>query len=207
MGTRHLIAVVHNKQIKVAQYGQWDGYLEGQGRVVVEFIQNDLDIEKFRKAVSECQFLSDKEIKETWTECGADPNSELVSMDIADKHTRKYAALSRDTGAKVLSLIQDKGARALMNSIDFAADSLFCEYAYVLDLDTETLEIYRGFNKSPVPAGERFAEVQPHVPEHYKTAGKTYEYYPVRLLTTMKFADATVRNLNKLIEKLNKEEE
>lgn len=31
MGTRNLTAVYLDGQYKVAQYGQWDGYPEGQG--------------------------------------------------------------------------------------------------------------------------------------------------------------------------------
>jgi len=34
MGTRHL-SMAYNKggEVKVAQYGQWDGYPEGQGQI------------------------------------------------------------------------------------------------------------------------------------------------------------------------------
>lgn len=31
MGTRHLIKVKYKGEIKVSQYGQWDGYPDGQG--------------------------------------------------------------------------------------------------------------------------------------------------------------------------------
>jgi len=40
----------------------------------------------------------------------------------------------------------------------------------VLDFDKNQLEVYEGFNKEPVPEGERFA----HLP-------KDKEYYPVKL--------------------------
>lgn len=33
------------------------------------------------------------------------------------------------------------------NSHDFLYDSLFCEYAYIVNLDTNMLEFYKGFNK------------------------------------------------------------
>ena len=35
---------------------------------------------------------------------------------------------------------------SLQNDIDFAADSLFCEWAWLIDLDAGTFEGYRGFN-------------------------------------------------------------
>jgi hypothetical protein len=44
----------------------------------------------------------------------------------------------------------------LSDQIDFANDSLYCEYAYVIDLDKDILEVYQGFNKEPLPEGARF---------------------------------------------------
>lgn len=40
---------------------------------------------------------------------------------------------------------------------DFLYDSLFCEFAYIVNLDDKTLEIYKGFNKSPGGKG-RYAD-------------------------------------------------
>lgn len=36
---------------------------------------------------------------------------------------------------------------------DFLGDSLFCEYAYIINLDTNMLEYYKGFNKDPKAPG------------------------------------------------------
>ena len=41
---------------------------------------------------------------------------------------------------------------------DFLADSLFCEYAYIINLDSKKLEIYHGFNRNKNAAG-RYAKV------------------------------------------------
>jgi hypothetical protein len=194
MGTRNLTVVILNKQVKVAQYGQWDGYLDGQGKTIFKFIEQ-MNTRKFKKALKECRFMTDKEVKQTWTNCGAEPNSDTVSFDIADKHTEKYPGLSRDTGAKVLQLIQNGTVKELKNEYEFAADSLFCEFAYVLDMDNKTLEIYKGFNKTK-PKG-RFAKM--------KSTDK--DYNPVTLYKRLKFHECTDKMLKALIKKENEEQE
>jgi hypothetical protein len=68
-GIRHLIVVILNEEIKVAQYGQWDGHLEGQGKIVMDFISKKMDFLKFKKTISECKFLTPDEVNKTWTEC------------------------------------------------------------------------------------------------------------------------------------------
>lgn len=50
MGTRNLTAVYLDGQYKVAQYGQWDGYPEGQGITVLTFLRDKMDLELFKEA-------------------------------------------------------------------------------------------------------------------------------------------------------------
>jgi len=71
-----------------------------------------------------------------------------------------YPELSRDTGGDILKLIMFKNKTKLKNSLNFAADSLFCEWAYVIDLDKNTYEVYKGFNKEPLDESERFYLLQ-----------------------------------------------
>lgn len=41
----------------------------------------------------------------------------------------------------------------------FIKDSLFCEYAYIINLDEETLEFYKGFQRKPCE-GNRYGEIE-----------------------------------------------
>ena len=57
MGTRNLTMVQLNNEIKIAQYGQWDGYLEGAGATIFDFLKNlirNKNIEKFKENVRNC---------------------------------------------------------------------------------------------------------------------------------------------------------
>jgi len=201
MGTRHLTMAVVDGEYKVAQYGQWDGYPSGQGENIVNFITQEMDKDRFVSALRECKFLTDEAISERWVECGAKPGNSMVSLDVADRFNAKYPQLSRDTGSNVLQLIQD-GARELQDSRDFAADSLFCEYAYLLDMDNEILEVYRGFNTDGMPPeGERFADMS----KHDNTS--TNEYYPIRLFKKIPFAELNDDTMAMVDEEINRVEE
>lgn len=140
MGTRNLTCVVLDGEYKVAQYGQWDGYIESAGVGVLEFL-NSVDIEKFKAKLKEVSFVTEDEIK---------------SLD--EDWKNKYPRMDRDQGYKVLNSIMIGDNPELHNSISFASDSLFCEWAYVIDLDDMTLEIYNGFNKKPILNGRFLSE-------------------------------------------------
>lgn len=182
MGTRNLTAVVIDGQHKVAQYGQWDGYPKGQGDTILKFLAalpmlGGMD--EFKRKVRGCTFLTQEQIQERWKAAGAD-DSGWVGLDVGRKFSDTNPQLSRDTGAGVLQLIaQSDNGLELDDEWQFAADSLFCEYAYVLDLDAGTLELYRGFNTEPLPQGQRFSDMAPS-----EAKGDIPAYYPVRLAAT-----------------------
>ncbi|MFN6965166.1 MAG: hypothetical protein ACK4S4_15580 [Pyrinomonadaceae bacterium] len=162
MGTRGLTCVVVDGEFKVAQYGQWDHYPEGQGKTIAEFMQKIYDdgrLDEFRAAVRECRRITPKEHKARWERVVGKPipESGLVLMDDADKFRKVYPELDRDAGGEILDLVMN-GARDLQLEVEFAADSLFCEWAYVVDLDNEMIEVYAGFNKDR-PKG-RFARIK-----------------------------------------------
>ncbi len=184
MGTRHLICVVKDDKYVVAQYGQWDGYPKGQGVHVLNFLKM-VDIEKFKKKLSLISFATPKQLQKQWVECGADPDSDLVSLDVSNLHGQRYPQNSRDTGAKILDIIMknDKPMK-LLDSIDFASDSLFCEWAYVIDLDKMTLEVYSGFNNSKLASEQRFSYMNKRSEKAERVSKKTY--YPIRLVKQYK---------------------
>jgi hypothetical protein len=155
MGTRHLIAVQKNNEYKVAQYGQWDGYLSGQGNSILNFF-NQNDLEEFRTKVDNCFFGTQEQINEAYAPYTNGDGWMTMEQSNAFKKS-EFAHLSRDTGSDILDVIlKSNGPLMLIDQIDFAKDSLFCEYAYVIDLDENILEVYQGFNQEPLPEGARF---------------------------------------------------
>lgn len=176
MGTRHLIAVMKDGEYKVAQYGQWDGYPREQGLKVLKFLRN-ADLEIFKKALDRTRFLDpegkDKQFLEDY-ERNAPEWSDEPDNRTLEQHRWFSNYISRDLGAGILkNVLESQDEEIVLNdNIDFAGDSLFCEYAYVIDLDASKFEIYKGLNDLKEPKGERF-ENSPR--------GSNSSYYPVKL--------------------------
>lgn len=167
MGTRNLTIVKVGGKTKIAQYGQWDGYPTGQGRTIAEFIHGKMDLKKFKQRVAGLKKVTKKALKDAWVSCGADPNSDLVSMAVSDKFRDSYPQWSRETGADILELVQDGTVETeeltkdfklitnrksgyqvthVQNDLAFLKDGLFCEYAYEINLDKKTVKVYVGGN-------------------------------------------------------------
>lgn len=157
MGTRHLIAVHVDGQYKVTQYGQWDGYPEGQGKGCLEFLREQYNPEAFKTAVRACRFIEKEQLRDLLVTYGQKSDG-MISMNDYDRFSKDHPEFSRDTGSDILKMIQDHypDGLALESAITFAADSLFCEWAYVIDLDTDMFEVYEGFNKKELTPEDRF---------------------------------------------------
>ena len=59
MGTRNLTMVIQDHETKISQYGQWDGYPEGQSLTILSFLQ-EKEKHYFRKYASRTSKTSKK---------------------------------------------------------------------------------------------------------------------------------------------------
>ncbi len=173
MGTRNLTMVISNGETKIAQYGQWDGYPDGQGATALEFLHK-VNLDQFKERLSSLRWLNDQDI-------------EKINNDDNWKINHPY--LSRDRGADILNIVMGlpyNGGKntfngeivGLQDESSFAGDSLSNEWTYVIDLDKKTFEVYRGYNKTPLAEGERFFNLK----NEYKASSSSY--YAVRHLKT-----------------------
>ena len=113
MGTRGLTVVIKNGKKVVSQYGQWDHYPEGQGLYILHFIRSVLNIIRLNKEVENLNYITTEQLDE-------------YKNDIPE-------TLSRDTGAKILSLISKGTTQPLYLIHNF----LHCEGVFTVDLDLE----------------------------------------------------------------------
>lgn len=188
MGTRNITIVMKDKKTVVAQYGQWDGYPSGQGATVFNFLKT-ADLNHFKEKLNTTKFIDaakQKEINEWFKSIGCKDG--WMNGDQAELYHQKYPLLTRDNGAEILNMLNnhpDGEIAWIHNKRLFAADSLYCEWAYVIDLDKEVLEIYKGFNKEPLEAGQRFKRMK----QAKNGKGETSEFYPVKCIKKFKFSE------------------
>ncbi len=168
MGTRGLTAVILDGERKIAQYGRWDHYPSGQGLTVLAFCRDvmadDAKRESFIANLRRCRFSCDSDVAE---------RKEWLSSIGVDGGW---------IGAKILGLVASAGDDPIIldDSWTFGADSLFCEWAYVLDVTAGTIEVYRGFAKDGSIG--RFADLVDETIEDSK-------YGPVSLVKTYRISE------------------
>ena len=145
MGTRNLISVIKDGQPVVAQYGQWDGYPDGQGLGVLEFLNSGL-LNSFKDKLSKIRFLDPEGV-----------DKDFVTRFDSDKRTEADDSwfdnfISRDLGSKVLKNITDSKLEEIIlrDMYEFGNDTISCEYAYTINLDDNTFTIQNDFTCEPL---------------------------------------------------------
>lgn len=159
MGTRHLTIVQKKGEYRVAQYGQWDGYPEYTGKKVLEFCKEHLSTQEGRDTFGEkvcgCKFVSDEMVDDIIE--GVNRRVNGYDENYRPHWAEIYPQFSRDTGCDILNLVlNSNNGMLLQNTIEFIKDSLFCEWAWVIDLDKNTFEAFRGFNRRHLGKSQRF---------------------------------------------------
>ncbi len=137
MGTRGLTKVIDKNGItKVAQYGQWDHYPEGQGVTILGILSVDrYAVEELELALDKCYFVSDEEREAIY----ADYNTKYPDTTHLKKFSSMLPSFSRDTGGKILDTVRwSAGPVPLTDESEFENDDLFCEGTYIIDYQTNS---------------------------------------------------------------------
>lgn len=145
MGTRNLTILKKDGQIKVAQYGQWDGYPTGVGQEIADFLKERGNLENLKKNLGKVRFIDakkDKEMLESYEKNAPEWSSDPDNRTDEQKHWWNLY-MSRDLAADVLNSIANSNDKeiVLKDSSEFKEDGLFCEYCYEIDLDAETVVV------------------------------------------------------------------
>jgi hypothetical protein len=163
MGTRSLICVYYKGRFVVVQYSQWDGYPEGQGMTILKFLWESKNIELLKEGLQYITTLTEEGLEELKNSVRQE--SEKLSRFGSFFHEKIKSlwpsSLSRDTGAKILEIItQATAEKRVLISLDFefVSDSL-CQWAYVVDLDQNTFEVFGDCESKQIAPTTRFNSV------------------------------------------------
>jgi hypothetical protein len=165
MGTRHLTVIKDfDGVVKVAQYGQWDGYPDGQGLVALDALTNYTTTD-IAMGLNNCRWIEQSEL-ETIVDLYCE-QSGYMTLDQSKKFSEEHPSLSRDTGADIINLVCKSATSGesipLQNDYEFKDDDLYCEGVYEVDLSTnEFISWFNGtkvkFNLDELPSPSKYVE-------------------------------------------------
>lgn len=189
MGTRGTYGL-RKDGIDKLTYNHWDSYPDCLGKTVVEFCKNH-SIEElnniFNKIimVKENHIPTERQIKDCIENGYAD-------FSVADGIETNWYCLLRNCQGDLECLAKAEEYAYMTDSEDFIKDSLFCEYAYIINLDDKVLEFYKGFQTSP-QVGNRYGTE--------KHNGYRDDYYPCKLSLTFPLDE--INDVDKIVEMMN----
>jgi hypothetical protein len=182
MGTRGLYGFYRDGVTK-ATYNHYDSYPEGLGAVIVDFLRSTSIHELNR--IFDNIILIDEHSKPT--EEQIENCAPFTNLGVSNQSTDDWYCLLRNAQGGLDAY--KEGLKYMIDSQGFIQDSLFCEYAYIINLDDNVLEIYEGFQKEPVY-------------NRYSNGGRDGEYYACKQVEEFELDYLPVNWLDILNQKL-----
>lgn len=125
MGTRNTTRIYFNNELRVAQYGQWDGYPSGQGKDFMNFCASKYNMKALYNAIRNQNepFLSSEELdvlergrRALFREID-DSNLPMTSKDRITRYLSNSFEWHRDLGASILYRIAFGGCPVHMDTV------------------------------------------------------------------------------------------
>ena len=144
MGTRGAIGLFKGGKGKIT-YNHFDSYPEGTGKDILKEIRG-FSVEQIKKAFDNIRLVCDSEAKPTKEEIKE--YQEYSNTQVGGSKEITYYQLVRELQGTLKPYIEGK-VKIMIDNENFLKDSLFCEYAYIVNLDKEVFEVWVGFQKEP----------------------------------------------------------
>lgn len=189
MGTRGCYGFRKNGVDKLT-YNHWDSYPDCLGESVVEFCKST--------SIAEMNEIFDRIIM---VEEGSKPTKkqiveciEFYDSGVSTGSVEDWYCLLRETQGNLN--VYKNGLGYMIDSGEFIKDSLFCEYAYIINLDTNCLEFWVGFQDKPCEGNRYGTETSDNMGKYYPC--KMVSYYA---LDTSKIIEDIVADMNYMANK------
>lgn len=190
MGTRGLYGFRKDGVDKLT-YNHFDSYPSYLGANIIRFIKNHSQ-EQLNTLYNRIVLVKEdqKPTPEQKAFCvRAGLYNEAVSTRSIDDWYCLLRNLQGDMGAYAKLLALEDMPIYMIDSHEFIKDSLFCEYAYIVNLDDNVLEFYVGFQTRP-DANNRYG------------VESDEGYYPCKLIRRFPLEDIIRSQSNKLVEEM-----
>lgn len=189
MGTRGAWGFRINGEDKVT-YNHWDSYPEGLGQDIVNALRK-IPLDNLRERAANLRLVNGQDQADAGD---IERLKKFADDSVSSRSMTEWYVLLRKTQGDLPATLE---AGVMIDGKGFVADSLFCEWAYLVNLDEGVLEVFQGFQREPHQKG-RFANM-----ESEKTHRGENQYYPVAWI-----ASFDLNNLpENLLQSLNLPEE
>lgn len=190
MSTRGAVGF-HRGGIDKIMYNHSDSYPSYLGVSVAKFVQS-YSIGWLNRTFDGIVLVNRKTppTKEQIDEC-----EKFFSPHVSTGEKEDWYALLRRAQGDLEAYAE--GLKYMLDQADFLKDSLFCEWGYVVNLDTQKIEIYRGFQRTP--SDNRYITKVP-------LSDSDNPYYNCKLIRVIPFSEATPEYMNALEEEVAREE-
>lgn len=189
MGTRGSAGFIY-KDKESLSYNHFDSYPDGLGKEVLRFISKVNKEDGWNKFKENASYLKNITGKITDNDM-IEKYKKYSDLSVSEKsYTDPYCLFRKIQGSEWMNEVYKGYLQDYMLNNKFIKDSLFCEYAYIINLDNMKLEFYDGYQKKP-QLGNRF--------------GVEYddEYYPCRLVSIFDLESINDDTVDNIIEKMN----
>ncbi len=186
MVTRGVYGYRINGEDKVT-YNHVDSYPDMLGARILNYV-SQFDYEEMLVVAERIKLVNKDDIAE----------KELVGrymfyadLDVSDCVFDRWYCLLRNTQGSLD--LYHKNLEHMIDASVFLADSFYCRWAYIINLDEKNLEIYRGSNSDPNAAG-RYAKLQKE---------DSNGYHGVKLISVFPLSGVKQRFIHPIIQFLN----
>lgn len=189
MGTRGAYGFYKGGVTK-ATYNHFDSYPSGLGATMIDFVRENSD-EVLNSIFDKLIMVNegDKPTEEQIKQC-----EKWTNLAVSEQSKDNWYCLLRN--AQGVPEEFNKGLEFMIDGQDFIQNSLFCEYAYIINLEARELEFYVGFQDKP--NSNRYS-----LPEGKRDEGG---YFACALAKTYSFEELRSTRSGELIEDMEKAE-
>ena len=190
MGTRGCYGFRKNGIDKLT-YNHFDSYPSYLGKIILEFFK-ETSLDEMNEIYDRLIMVDEggKPTPEQIEEC-----KKYYDENVSKQTPEEWYCLLRKVQGKPNEY--KHGLRYMTDDGDFIKDSLCCEYAYIINLDTKQLEFWKGFQHKPDPDNRYGTNPRKEYSDNYYPCKLTATYSLIPYYIAKRDVDKTIADMEK----------